>query len=386
MIRSRAFWAQRSLHPIARLLLVLVVVVLLCIAIGFIVASGEFTRYDLLAVSLYAGVAAFAWHPMTAAFIVMIISCVGVVFTGSGGDLLELAMTLSLVAATSVPWVIAAHVVLLVVLTTYVAADGQTLTEGGIYGIIGIGVIALLAGVAFRLVAAREIVLVAERARVVKHLEAIAQEEQDRIADELHDGIAHDLTLVLFHARALPRQPDEEARQVSLTTIEQSAEQALHNIQSLLSLMRDTTTEGPPGHPTRYEGDVIEAASSLGALLTNAGITTRVSVPQPPLRVAPAAEQLLTETAIEAVTNIIKHAPQSPSASIEIHQRPEAGELELVVRNLGQAAAQRQHISSGGRGLARAKQRLTRIDGRVETAETDGEWVVRAVVPSNANV
>src|SRR5690606_34586438 len=99
------------------------------------------------------------------------------------------------------------------------------------------------AGVAFRLVTAREGVLVAERARIVKDLEAIAHEERERIADELHDGIAHDLTLVLFHARALPRQPDDESRQVSLTTIEESAQQALQSIQSLLSLMRERTTD-----------------------------------------------------------------------------------------------------------------------------------------------
>lgn len=385
MIRSRIFWAQRSLHSVARLLLIPVVVVLLCIEIGFIVASGEFTRHDLLAVSLYAGIVAFAWHPMTAAFIVMLISSVGVVCTGSAGDLLELSMTLGLVSATCVPWVLATHVVLLSALTTYVAISGHALAQGGIYGIAGIGAIALLGGVAFRLVATRETVLVDERNRVAKGLEAIAREEQERVADELHDGIAHDLTLVLFHARALPRQPDEAARQVSLTAIEQSAERALYGIESLLSLMRDATEGGLLARPTRYDGDVIKAASSLGALLTDAGIASRVSVPHTPLDLTQEAEQLLTETAIEAVTNIIKHAPSSQSARIAIHPRSDAAELELVVENLGELATQRQHVPSGGRGLVRAWQRLARIGGRLESAPTDGGWVLRATAPSNGN-
>ena len=106
MLPSPTFWAQRSLHPVARLVLLLIVGVLLVIAVGFVVANGGLTRHDLLAVTFYAGLAAFAWHPMTAAFIVMLISSAGVVFTGSGGDLLELAMAIGLVAATCAPWVV----------------------------------------------------------------------------------------------------------------------------------------------------------------------------------------------------------------------------------------------------------------------------------------
>ena len=85
MLRLRAFWEQDRLHPVARLLLVLTVGVLLVVEVGFLFASGEFTRYDLLAIALYAGVAGFAWHPTAAAFLVMLISSVGVAFTGSGG-------------------------------------------------------------------------------------------------------------------------------------------------------------------------------------------------------------------------------------------------------------------------------------------------------------
>lgn len=380
MLRSRAFWAQRSLHPVARLLLVLVVGVLLCIAVGFILASGKFTRYDLLAVTFYLGLGAFAWHPMTAAFIVMLLSSVGVVFTGSGGDLLELAISLTLVAVTCVPWVIVVHVMLLAVLTTYIAIDGSTLTQGGVYGIAGIAAIAFLVGLAFRLVSARERILFAERARVEKDLEVLAREEQERIADELHDGIAHDLTLVLFHARALPRQPDDEARQVSLTTIEKSAGKALQSVQSLLSLMRDASAKALESHLVRYDGNVTEAVSSLGVLLKDAGIPTRVTVPSAPLSVTPAAEQVLTETAIEAVHNIIKHAPKSQSASIDIHVDGDV--TAVIVKNDTPSTPTRSRIAAGGRGLNRARQRLAQNDGELESGWTGHGWTLRATVPA----
>jgi len=380
MLRARTFWEQRPLHPVVRLLLLLAVAVLLCIAIGFIVASGKFTRFDFLALAFYLGLSAFAWHPLTAAFIVMLICSVGVMFTGSGGDLLELAIALCLVAATCVPWVVVSHAVLLGVLTTYIAVYETTLTQGGVFGVVGIAVIALFVGLAFRLVAAREMTLLAERERAVKDIESIARESQERIADELHDGIAHDLTLVLFHARALPRQPDDAARQVSLATIEHSAEQALHSIQSLLSLMRDPTSESRESRSTRYGGNLVTAVMALGNLLEDAGISTQVGVPSAPHRVGPTNEQILIETAIEAITNIIKHAPKSQSASIDIRENDD--DVELVVTNVAPSAPTRHASSVGGRGLHRVRQRLSQNNGQLEADKTADGWTLRATVPT----
>lgn len=386
MLRSTAFWQQRALHPVGRVLLLAVVGVLVCVLVGFVIAAGQFTRDDLLAVALYAGIAAFAWHPLTAAFVVMAICSVGTLFTNSGGDLLELALALGLVAATCAPWVIAAHVALIVALAADLAVNGSALTGGGVYGIAGIGVISFLAGVAFRLVAARETVLVAERARVVEDLESLARAEQERIADELHDGIAHDLTLVLFHARALPKQPDEAARRVSLTTIEESAESALHSIRSLLSLIRDPRSEAPRSGPARYDGDPVKAVAALGTLLTDAGIATSVSAPgvsvPGELSIDPATGRVLTETAIEAVTNILKHAPRSPSARLELIRHPDA--VELTVANAWTASSGEPDDRAGGRGLRRARQRLALCDGHLDAGIEAEEWVVRARVPDSS--
>lgn len=383
MLISREFWRQRALHPIARLLLIVVVSVLLVIAVGFIVAAGHFSRGDLMAIALYFGLAAFAWHPMTAAFIVMVICGTGVVVTANGGDLLELAIVLVLVAATCAPWVIVVHATLLAVLTTDIVVNSSTLTNGGVFGVAGIAVIACLAGVAFRLVAAREGMLVAERARIVKDLEAVAQEEHERIADELHDGIAHDLTLVLFHARALPRQPDEASKQVSLMTIEESAEQALQSIQSLLSLMRNRKTERSGSYASRYDGDVVMAVSALGALLEDAGIPIQMVIPSVPLVTSQVAGRLLTETAIEAVTNIIKHAPNAQAASIEICDR--SGVVELIVKNVAPASPVAWEGHAGGRGIRRARQRIAHSGGQLESGRTSDGWLLQAMVPAGAS-
>lgn len=378
VIRTRTFWAQRSLHPIARVLLVVAVGILVWVSIGFAASSGQFTRHDLLAFVFYIGLAAFAWHTLTAAFIIMVVGTIGVVFTGNGGDLLELAIALGFVASTCSPWVIIVYVMLLSTLTTYVAADGTTLAAGGVYGIAGIATLALILGVAFRLVAAREAVLTADRAQAIDELQAIAREDRERIADELHDGIAHDLTLILFHARALPIQPDEAARQVSLKTIEDSAEQAQQSIQSLLSLMRDSTDGAAVGSSPRDAREVVKTVSRLANLLQDAGIRTEASVPTETLTVAPAAESALSEAAIEAVTNVIKHAPGSGAVSIDVGSSPR--EVELVVRNVAPSDSSEYAVVSGGRGLKRAQQRLSLHGGRLRWGRTPDGWEVRASV------
>ncbi len=380
MLGSKAFWQQRSLHPIARILLIVVVSVLVCTALGFIVAAGRFTRADLLALMLCAAIAAFAWHPLTAAFMVIVICSLGSALTGSAGDLLELAIALGLVAATCAPWVIAIHVLALGMLTANIALNSSSLTDGGVFGIAGIAVISFLAGLTFRLISAREAFFASERARVVRELATLAREEQERIADELHDGIAHDLTLVLFHARALPLQPDEAARQLSLTTIEGSAEKALDRIQSLLSLIGGTSADGADSCPTRDDGDVINVATSLGALLKDARIPTRVSTPRTPLGATPAADRALTETAIEAVTNILKHAPNSRSASVEILRQP--GTVELVVKNVS-TPLMKGAIGGSGRGLVRARQRVIHHGGQLQSEATADGWILRANVPAS---
>lgn len=372
VVRTRAFWEQRSLHRTARLFLLLAVAVLAVVATGFIVASGSLTRSDLVAVLSYVALAMFAWRTLTAAIVTMIVGSVGVVVAGSGGDLLELAIAFGLVASTGAPWVIGLYVAVLVSLTGFMSMTGSTLAEGGAYGIAGIAALAFLVGVGFRVVSVREAILLAERSQAIGALESIAREDRERIADELHDGIAHDLTLVLFHARALPLQPDEAAREVSLRAIQDSAEQAQQSIQSLLSLMREATTAAPVSSSVRDARDVVGTVCRLADLLRDAGIPTRISLPTESLELSADAETALSEAAIETVTNVIKHAPQSHSVSIEIRRRSSG--IELAVRNAARVGLDRATPEIGGRGLKRAHQRLMRHNGELHARGTDDGW------------
>ncbi|WP_417554418.1 sensor histidine kinase [Microbacterium sp.] len=379
LLRSKRFWEVRPIRSIARLLLLAVVGVLILITVAFTISSGRFTRYDLLAVAFYAGLTTFVWHAVTATFIVMLVGTVGVVFTGSGGDLVELALAGLLVAATCSRSLIIFYGVVLTSLATYLNIATATLANGGVFGVAGIALISMFTGISFRLIKAREAFLVADRAHLVSRLEGVVREEHERIADELHDGIAHDLTLVLFHARALPMHTDAASRKVSIKTIEESAERALSSIQSLLSMMHGSELEAIHMPEDRYEEDLVEMVSGLGILLDDAGIPTRVTLPEHPLELSSMTQGVLTIVAIEAVTNILKHAPKSRSAKIDVRVGPVG--TELIIGNVTSKSKNSSAAESGGRGLTRARQRLQQRGGSLEAGRADDGWVLRATFP-----
>ena len=378
LLRSPVFWRTRELHSLVRLLLLLVVAVLVCVQIGVVIAAGEVARDDLLSLALYASLALFAWHPLSAALMAMAICGTSGVLTGSGGDLLELAVALVLVSATCAPAVIALHLVLLAGLSAYLLIAESTLVTNGVYGILVCALVALLAGITVRLFTTREEVLLAQRARLARAFEEISRLQQDRIADELHDGIAHDLTLLLFHARALPKQPDERSRQVSLTTIESSASRALRSAQSLLAVMRDTPGRSPSASEEAATIDVSSAAEALAQKLRDAGIRTRVSVPAA-TAFPPGVAEVLVETITESAMNVIKHAPGATAAAIEVANGVDV--ITLEVRNNRPRGRAPAESALGGRGLARARERLSRVSGELDAGPTPDGWVLRAVIP-----
>ena len=342
------------------------------------IAGGEIERGDLLALGLYAALALFAWHPLSAALMTMAICGTSAVLTGSGGDLLELGVALVLVSATCAPAVIVLHVALMTALSAYHVIAESTLVTNGFYGIFACALVALLAGITARLFTAREEFLLAQRARIARAFAEIARLQQDRIADELHDGIAHDLTLLLFHARALLKQPDEQARQVSLTTIEDSASRALRSAQSLLAVMRDAPGRSPLGSGEAAPGDVSRVAEALAQMLRDAGIRTHVSVSGATV-FPPHLAEVLGETITEAAMNIVKHAPGATAAAITVSADADAAALE--VRNNRSRGRAPVESAWGGHGLVRAREKLAGLSGTLDAGPTPDGWVLRVVVP-----
>lgn len=356
---------------------------MVCLEVASTLVSGRLENESLLNFAFYASLLGFVRQPTTAALLAMVICSVHAMLFASGEPLLSIAFAAGMVAATCSLPVILLQVLLVGALTTDVLLSSAAVTSGTAYVITAITVIMLLLGMSFRIGAARESVLIAERKQVIQTLETISREAQERIADELHDGIAHDLTLILFHARALPKQADEAARHTSLTTIEASAQAALGSIKTLLSSIQDTAPRrSSHEHPsTAYDRTIGESIHDFSLLLSNAGITTHTMVANPAPSMPGAVEHALRQAALEAVTNVIKHAPSSRSATIELHEQN--GVITLTITNTWSGTRHENEVTSGsGRGLVRARERANAVHGTLETQQTPSSWILRVTAPS----
>ncbi|WP_156760636.1 sensor histidine kinase [Microbacterium karelineae] len=376
LLRSRELWASRRFHRLARILILIATATMIAVNVAFVISDGALPPVDIVAFLLYASIGLFAWRPHIASFVVLAFTAIGLVAYGSAGMLLTTALAYGLVAASCAVWVMSAYAAAIAALTVYAAVADTNLTDAGPIGMAGAAVIAFLVGFAFRVATTRERALERERIHAVEGLMRMAHDEQERIADELHDGIAHDLTLIRFHSQALPLHTEDADREISLTTIQGSSERALTSIRSLLEVIRGA--DGPfTDLEPRYGERIERVIPSLTTLLGNTGIRARSSASEPEDPLAEPVNRALTQVAIEAATNIIKHAPRSVSAQIELTRRD--SEVERAILNVDQGAAPRR--PSGGRGIARSRTRIEQLGGRLHAGSTVNGWVVTAILP-----
>lgn len=351
----------------------------MALSVVWAIIEREFPADDFLTVLVYVGIGCFAWKPIVAWFLTAALGSFGVVAFGSASYLMTLAFSFAIVTATCSRRWIGAYAALIAILTTFAAVTDTNLTAFGRVGIAGVALIAFLVGVAFRLAAARERVVEMERARAIRRLADLSREQQERVADELHDGIAHDLTIVLFHARALPLQTDDEGRDVSLGAITSSADRALTNIRSLLGVLRETDEVHRGDESLSYGERLSDVIDSLTAVLEGAGIPVREPIRAAMSKLPEAIGREFTGAAIEAVTNIMKHAPDSLAVDFAFATRD--GDAELTVMNTVPSRRRAEASASGGSGLVRMRQRVQHLGGRLDAHDTVSGWVVHVILP-----
>ncbi|HEU5159976.1 MAG TPA: sensor histidine kinase [Streptosporangiaceae bacterium] len=147
----------------------------------------------------------------------------------------------------------------------------------------------------------------AER-RAEERARAQVAEERLRIARELHDVVAHSMSLIAVQAGVanfvLAARPGEGAR--VLSSIEQSARDALRETRRLLGLLRDD--EGTPLAPELGPAPGLGDLDELIARTKDAGVLVDLEV-RGPRRPLPAGMDLAAYRIIqEALTNVVKHS------------------------------------------------------------------------------
>lgn len=188
------------------------------------------------------------------------------------------------------------------------------------------------------------------------------ESERARIASELHDVVTHNVSVMVVQAGAARRvlgSSPGDARE-ALLAIEASGRTAMTELRHLLGLLAPAEPAAPPGEPgTGAEPGAAgtddgalrpqPGLSNVPALVDNvraAGLPAELSVTGTPRDLPQGPDLAGYRVVQEALTNVIKHADQAPTA-IRIEYR--AHDLLIDIANEAPAAP-RTGVGGQGRG------------------------------------
>lgn len=377
--RQRAkFWEFNALPRFGRVAVLAVIVVALLADAVTEFASETSSPSSLVDVGLFFAVGLFVWRPPVAAVALVLGGAVALGVGDGGPYVLGLAAVSGLAIYTCSGWLAAVYCGMLGIWILVAQWASQGITEGGSIATFAVGLASGLIGSAFRIGHLREEQLVADVDRLTQDTIQAIQSERDRIADELHNIIAHDITIVVMHARALELIDDHAERIASTRAISDAARQALTDVRRMLHVVQniqDSTDEYV--HTNESVGDRLRAIrDELRAM----GARVQLSVSER-IEVSSSIRATLGHIVSECSTNIMKHAPQAPVVDISLVAT--ADSITLSIWNAPDPNRAKHQAGPSGYGLKRMSDRVT-LHGGVLTVEGDDRgWLVLVELPSS---
>ncbi|GAA6524327.1 hypothetical protein IDVR_01210 [Intrasporangium sp. DVR] len=205
-------------------------------------------------------------------------------------------------------------------------------------------------------------------------VEALA--DRHRIAREMHDIVAHGLSVMIVQADGarFAAASDPAAATTALATIASTGRASLAEMRRLLSVLRDDTAPVPEG-PQPGLGDV----PALVQTLVDTGRDIRLTVHGDLSESAEADAVGLTayRTVQEALTNVMKHAGDDPTAWVTLTVEPRRVVVDVVDDGPGVSGA-----PTRGHGLRGMSERVEMVGGHLVTGpDARGGFRVLATLP-----
>jgi signal transduction histidine kinase len=206
-----------------------------------------------------------------------------------------------------------------------------------------------------------------------------ASEERLRIARELHDTIGHHLSLINVQsgvALHLGEELPEQARS-SFSAIKQASKEALAELRSVLSILRQEDEPAP-----RAPAPTLARLDDLVAQAATAGLTVRTEtegqVRPLPFSVDAAAFRIIQE----ALTNVTRHAaPATATATVCVGYT----EQQLTIQVDDDGCGVQPNTAADGKGITGMRERVTAIGGEFQAGpRPGGGFQVRARLPLDA--
>lgn len=283
------------------------------------------------------------------------------------------------------------------VVTCVIGAYGAVVhSRYRLWSIIGLGIAAVLAGVAFQdaepllpgwsspavvlLIAGVSASLIriwrrqlaASRDRYARLQQAqdeamrrAVEEERSRIAAELHDVVTHNVSVMVIQAGAARKVMDTapERSKEALLVVEAGGRAAMAELRQVMGLLAAPDHERPDGMEPQPG---LERLDVLVERVRAAGTPVRVTLSLPADPLPPGVDLAAYRVVQEALTNTIKHAPGA-TANVMISHTETCLEIEVTdsggVKDPGSA-------DGNGRGLIGLRERLAVYQGELTAGPT----------------
>lgn len=228
-----------------------------------------------------------------------------------------------------------------------------------------------------------------DRARQLAHEQQQREQlavaaERARIAREMHDILAHSLTVMIALAEGanavLEHQPGP-ARE-ALEELASTGRTALADARRLVGVLRTHDDTDDVERTGPMDNDFLDPqpdAARITALLDQfraAGLPVTLTESGPPLPDDPALELAVYRIIQECLTNVLRHAGDSPCVNVRLRRK--AHEVDIEVENA--PGGTRVTETGAGSGLIGIRERAAVFGGTVQAGPSRDGWRVRAVL------
>lgn len=237
------------------------------------------------------------------------------------------------------------------------------------FAVVTLGALALGVSVRAR---RQRVVQLEERARQLalerdQREQLAAAAERTRIAREMHDVVAHSLSVMvaLAHGASAALESQPERARDALAELSRTGREALTDARRIVGLLRDDAAGS----------DLDPAGGSLAELVgtyRSTGLPVVLVERGSPLPEDPALRHAVYRVVQECLTNVLRHAPESPSVRVLVDRVPDRVTVE--VSNACPPAA--RLADDPGYGLAGIRERAAVHRGTVVSGATAEGWRV----------
>lgn len=366
----RGFSDVSPLSRVERNTLLALTAGLLIAGIVMHVVAGDPLLVVLFESSLTVALAGFAFAPRLSALVYLVL-----LFGAFFSDAQALALVVAAVAFALVVRTCDLGIVLLFAVLWSSGLVWSAIENGTPIGetvvLIIVGVVSASSGLILRRIEAGS-------RRLKEQLEARARAEYEsivserlRIADELHDVVAHDLTIIAMHVNLLG---ECEAHDASLEAIRSSSTRALDDLRRVVGESHLRAADGAAacrGVPGGRRGRMPDHR----ARRDDGAHRTRRDRRSPLPRIV---DLTLSRLVREATTNVLKH---SSGTDIVVGLRTTPDSIEFEISNPVDTVRRTPRVPSGGFGLVRMRERVSRIGGTFASGAASGIWTLAVSVP-----